>query len=242
MDIKTGSGAFAAEMSMAVELAKSIVHVANGAGLPTTALITDMNQVLGWNAGNALEVAEVVAYLSGLEREPRLHQVVMALAGEMLLLGGLARDKDDAERKLEAALDSGRAAQRFAAMVRGLGGPEDFIERAADYLPAAPLVRPVTADMDGIVQTMDTRAIGLAVVELGGGRRRGGYAIDLSVGFARIVHLGDEVGPERPLAIVHARDEDQAARAEQALRGAIEIGDTPRAAERVIIQRLAAEN
>ena len=240
MDIKTGNGAFAAELEMAIELARSIVRVANGAGLRTTALITDMNQVLGWTAGNALEVAEVVAYLIGAEREARLHQVVMALAREMLLLGGLAQDADDAEEKLAAALDDGRAGERFAAMVTGLGGPADFLDNSADYLPAAAVVRGVTVREEGYVQAMDTRAIGLAVVELGGGRQRADDQIDLSVGIAGIAHIGDRVGPERPLAIVHARSEDEAARTDQTLRAAIQIADTAPTPSPVVLRRLAA--
>ncbi|MDC6168792.1 thymidine phosphorylase [Paucibacter sp. XJ19-41] len=137
MDVKWGNGAFADSPAMAQQLAQSIVEVANGAGMKTRALITDMNQVLGSEVGNALEIHETIAYLKGEPREPRLHEVTLALAAEMLLLGGLAGDEAQARAKLQRALDSGAAAEKFAAMVAALGGPADLLER-----PAWPATRP----------------------------------------------------------------------------------------------------
>ena len=135
MDVKCGSGAFCDTEAMAHDLAQSLVDVANQAGLPTVALVTDMDRVLGREVGNALEIAETVAYLKGEgAREPRLHEVTMALAGEMLLLGGLAPSVAVGRARAEAALADGRAAERFARMVTALGGPADFMEKARDYL------------------------------------------------------------------------------------------------------------
>ena len=108
------------------ELAKSIVAVANGAGTKTTALLTDMNQVLASTAGNALEVREAVQFLTGEFRNPRLFEVTMALCAEMLVNSGLATDIEQAREKLQAVLDNGKAAECFGKMVAGLGGPEDF--------------------------------------------------------------------------------------------------------------------
>ena len=226
MDVKTGSGAFAAGRDAARELAESIVAVANGAGLPTTALITDMNQVLGNTVGHTLEVAEAIAYLRG-EHDPRTHLLVLALAAEMLVLGKLAADPAAARRQAETALSSGAAAERFARMVAGLGGPPDILERRAAHLPAAPVIVPCPAVADGTVQAMDTRAIGIAVIGLGGGRRSAGDRIDHRVGLSGVCHIGDAVGRGQPLAMIHAADADTAEAAVKALRAAIRVGDAP---------------
>jgi thymidine phosphorylase len=239
MDVKTGSGAFAPDEATAVELAESIVAVSEGAGLPCVALITDMNQVLGRSAGNALEVSEAIAYLTGAARDARLHEVAMALGAEMLVLGKLAPDPVVARRQLEDALDSGAAAERFARMVAALGGPPDLIENPGRHLPAAAVVRPAHPERPGVVVAMDTRRVGLAVVELGGGRRDAGDRIDHGVGLSEVAGLGEAVGPERPLALVHARSIATAEAAEQALREAITLGEAVLPETSPIIRRLA---
>ncbi len=223
MDVKTGSGAFAASHKMARSLAESIVAVANGAGMATTALITDMNQVLGHSAGNAVEVAETLDYLTGRRRDTRLHEVVMALCSEMLVLGKLADNAEDAATRLNKALDSGRAAEIFEKMTTALGGPADFLERSNDYLSSAPVIQAVYPETSGYVSEVDTRAVGVAVVTLGGGRRRASDSIDHSVGLTEIAALGTEVGSEQPLAIVHAKDEGAAQAAAAEIRGAMRI-------------------
>lgn len=232
MDVKTGSGAFAASRKMARSLAESIVAVANGAGMATTALITDMNQVLGHSAGNAVEVVETLEYLTGRRRDTRLHEVVMALCSEMLLLGKLAETPEDAAAKLNQALDSGKAAEVFGRMVAALGGPADFLERPQDYLATAPVSLPVTPESAGFVSEIDTRAVGVAVVSLGGGRRRASDAIDHAVGLTGIAALGEEVDSHRPLAVVHARDEASAQAAAAEIRAAMRVGgERPAASE-----------
>ena len=227
MDVKTGSGAFAASLPMARDLARSIVSVANGASVKTAALITDMNQVLGHTAGNAVEVRETVDYLTGAHREERLHEVVMALAARLLRFGGLAADEADARRQLQAALDDGRATEHFARMVAALGGPADFVERANGYLAAAPVTKPVPAPAAGTVAAMDARAVGLAVVMLGGGRQRPSDGVDHRVGLTDVVALGTTVDKGDPLAIVHAADDASADTAIAAIRQAVEIGTAP---------------
>ena len=213
--------------------------MAEGAGLPCVALITDMNQVLGSSAGNALEVGEAIAYLTGEARDARLHEVVMALGAEMLVLGGLAPDPVAARSRLEAALGSGAAAERFARMVEALGGPPDLIENPGKRLPAAPVVHPAMPEHPGVVTAMDLRRIGLAVVQLGGGRRDAADRIDHSVGLSETAGIGDAVGPERPLALVHARNVEAAEAAGRALRDAITIGEAAAAETKPIYRRLA---
>ncbi len=227
MDVKTGSGAFADTMEMAQELATSIVEVANGAGLATSALITDMDQVLGTGVGNALEVAETVAYLTG-KRDIRLHEIVMALASEMLVLGGLAADAEAARAKAEETLTSGAAAETFGRMVSALGGPADFLEKSGDYLPKAPVVVPCMAETPGMVTGMNARDVGVAVVGLGGGRRRASDGIDYAVGLSDVVNICEDVGPDKPLAMVHAASEEAANAAIAEVRAAVRVdGEEP---------------
>jgi len=238
LDVKTGSGAFMAKAEDARELARSLVDVANGAGLRTTALLTDMNEPLASAAGNALEVQNAVDFLTGAQRDPRLEVVVLALASEMLVLGGLTGDAGGAAEAARAALAGGGAAERFQAMVSVLGGPADFLQRPVDYLPKAPVIRPVVSDRAGTISAIDTRSVGLAVVALGGGRTRPQDTIDHAVGFAGLAGIGADIGSNQPLAMVHARTEDAAERAAQALRAAYQLDGTQ--SERpVIIERIA---
>ncbi|MCD6008464.1 thymidine phosphorylase [Halomonas sp. IOP_31] len=227
MDVKTGGGAFMPTHAASQELAVAIATIATGAGTPTRALITDMDQVLAGSAGNAVEVAEALAVLRGERRDSRLYRVTHALAVAMLKAGGLARDDADATSRLDTALASGTAAERFAGMVAGLGGPADIVERSEHYLPKAPMVRPVYAGESGQLAAMDTRALGMAVVELGGGRRQAGAAIDHAVGLSEIAALGERVDGERPLAVVHARSETDVERAAASLRTAMQLGAAP---------------
>ncbi len=239
MDVKCGSGAFCDTEAMASELAQSIVAVANRAGLPTVALITDMDRVLGRNVGNALEVAEAVFYLKGEgERDPRLHEVVMALAGEMLALAKLAPSAGAGRARAEAALADGRAAEKFARMVSALGGPDDFLDRAERYLARAVVIKPCTAERSGHVVGMNARDVGLAVVALGGGRSHADDAIDPAVGLAEVVDVGTPVRPGQALCIVHAANEGQEDEAIALLRQAIVIGDRAPAASPVVMRRV----
>ena len=238
MDVKCGNGAFADTPDMALALARSLVEVANGAGLPTRALVTDMNQVLGHSAGNALEVLEAVDFLRGEHQAPRLRQVTRLLCAEALQIGHLAADEAAALVRIDAVLADGSALQHFARMVTALGGPADFCERAAHYLPAAPTIEPVPARRAGWVQRKATRDIGLLVVELGGGRRRASDRIDHRVGFSRLVSIGQRVERGQPLGFVHAADGSAAQQAAEGLARFVEIGDSPMAAQPVLIERV----
>ncbi|MEH8251606.1 thymidine phosphorylase [Aeromonas veronii] len=224
MDVKVGSGAFMPTFEASEELAKSIVAVANGAGCRTSALLTDMNQVLASSAGNAVEVREAVRYLTGEYRNPRIHEVTMALCAEMLISAGLASDERDARTKLQAVLDNGKAAEIFGRMVTGLGGPADFMERYDAYLPKAAIVRPVFAANSGFVTAMDTRELGLAVVAMGGGRRAAGDKLDYAVGLTDFIRLGQSVDADKPIAMIHAQTEEQFAQAASMVQAAVRIG------------------
>jgi thymidine phosphorylase len=226
MDVKVGSGAFMPTREEADELARAIVEVAQGNGLPTSAMLTDMNQVLGRTAGNAVEVRESIDHLTGAVSDPRLREVTLALSAELLRLGGVEPDEESARAAAERALDGGQAAERFGAMVAELGGPADLIERPDDHLPSAPVTVAAEPAGAGMVATVDVRAIGLAVVGLGGGRVRETDEVDHGVGLTDVAAIGEEVAPGgRPLAVVHARSEADAERAAEALRAAYALGE-----------------
>ena len=240
MDVKCGSGAFMPDLKSAHELAESIVRIATGAGLPTTALVTDMDQLLGMTAGNALEVGEAVDYLTGRTRGPRLHGITLALAGEMLALGKLATSPEDGQAKAQAALVSGAAAETFARMVAALGGPKDFMERPDAYLVRAPVTLPFTAGRSGFIAGMNAREVGLAVVDLGGGRRKTADTIDLAVGFSDFRPVGAPIVAGDRIALVHAADEAAAERAVAALERCVRIEDEAPAPRPFVLERIAA--
>ena len=200
MDVKVGSGAFLPERAAAQELACSIVTTARAAGLPCTALLTDMSQCLGSTAGNALEVAEALAVLRGGSGDGRLLEVTLALAAEALCLSGLASDTESAASRARRVLASGAAAERFGRMVRGLGGPAGLIDAPRLHLPEAPVRVPAVAPRRGHVVAVDGRALGLAIVALGGGRRQVTDGIDPAVGLSEVRGVGAIVGAGEPLA------------------------------------------
>lgn len=228
MDVKFGNGAFMREVADAEKLAQTIATVATGAGLPTVALMTDMNSVLGTTAGNAVEVQEAVDFLTGAQREPRLLEVTLALCAELLVIGKLADNVGDARQKLQHVLDNGKAAEYFARMVAALGGPKDILERPAVHLAAAPVVRDVFAPRAGFVAGMDTYKIGMGIVAMGGGRSVSSDKIDHAVGLTRMVQQGGEVNTtSHPICTLHARDEDSWNMMAQHLRDAVTVVDAP---------------
>lgn len=233
LDVKVGSGAFLPGADQARSLARSLVDTANGAGCRTSALITDMDRPLAGCAGNALEVAEVMATLTGSAVQPRLRDLTLALGGELLTLCGSATDAAAGGQRIAAVLDSGAAADRFARMVAAQGGPPDFAEHWTRHLQPAPVIRDVPAMDAGVIAAINTRAVGEAVVHLGGGRLRDGDRIDPRVGFSNLAAPGDRVGPDAPLARVHAATPEAAGHAIRALQAAVRIGDRAVLAELV---------
>lgn len=238
MDVKVGNGAFADSLPMAQELAHSLVDVACGAGLPTRAWITDMNQVLGDSVGNALEMQEALEFLQGQRQEPRLLEVTRMLSAEMLQLGGLVADVPAGLARVDDALRSGAVLERFARMVAALGGPTDFCEQPQRYLRSAPVRLAVKAPRAGWVTGMATRDIGLALIALGGGRRVATDAIDHAVGMAGFVQTGQRLALGDTLAVVHAADLAAAQACAQALQQHIHIGDTAPVIAPVLIETI----
>ena len=238
LDVKLGNGAFMARSREARDLAQSLVDVATAAGLPASALITDMDQPLANAAGNAVEVAAAVDCLTGRRRNGRMIEVTLALAAEMLVLARLAPTQASGLTQATQALESGAAAERFGRMVAALGGPKDFLGRTDEYLPKAPVIRAVEAQEAGFVGSIATRDVGLAVINLGGGRRVPNDAVDPSVGFTELAPVGMEMRPGDPLGFVHARDDDAAEAGGAALKSAYAIGPTRPKPGKVILRRL----
>ena len=237
MDVKTGSGAFMASQEDAVTLAKSLVSVANGAGLKTTALITDMDQPLASAAGNALEVLHAVEFLKHRLINRRVETITLALGAELLLSAGIASSLEEGNQKLAATISSGAAVKKFAQMVSLLGGPNDFVERPDYYMKSTAIIRPVYHEDEGAVNKIATRDLGLAVIELGGGRLRADDKIDHAVGLQNLLGKNARADMNTPLCMVHARDESSFKRAEKIIVAAYCVGDvvkeTPPVIERI---------
>jgi len=234
MDIKMGNGAQMEDLAQAKALANSITTVANGAGVNTQAIITDMNQVLGSTAGNALEIYETVKYLTGKLREPRLHQVVVTLAKAMLINSKLANEDNDAQIKVDDALNSGKAAEIFAKMISALGGPVDLVEQPWRSMNKAEFIIDILSPQNGYIKGMETRDIGFSVVGLGGGRISNDQLIDHSVGFDRILPIGTRVNRTDVIARVHANSLESAKLASKQYSNAISFSDEPVAEPRLI--------
>ena len=226
MDVKVGSGAFMPTLEKARALAASIVEVGRGAGLATTAFLTDMNQPLAPGAGNAIEVRCAIDVLTCATNPRRLLDATFALAAEMLVSSALASSSDAALQDLRRALASGRAAECFAKMVAALGGPGDLLEHPDRHLPRAPCRRAVHALSSGVVRAIDVRALGMAVVALGGGRRRAEDFIDPAVGLSAFAQLGATVKAGDAIALIDARDEAGAARAAEAVTKSYSIEES----------------
>jgi len=224
LDIKTGNGAFMRDRNSARDLAANIIEVAELAGLPCRALITDMNQPLARNAGNALEMLEAIEFLKGGIRQPRLEDVILSLGSEMLMLGGLAKDSKSARFMLNEVLGSGLAAERFAKTISMQGGPSDLLENPTNHLQTAPVTRVLAAPCDGCIEYLDTRAIGMCVVGLGGGRKRFEDSIDHRVGLSDFCLVGDSLNHGDPLVTIHAADENSWQEAAEKLLDAFVIG------------------
>ena len=240
MDVKVGNGAMMSNIDDARALAQSIVNVANGSGVPTQAIITDMNQVLGATAGNALEMAETVKYLTGTLREPRLHAVVVSLAKAMLVSAKVAENEDVALKKIDAVLASGEAAEIFGKMIHALGGPSNFMEDPWSSMQRANVIVDVIAPDHGYIVGMQTRDIGMSVVGLKGGRTANGQQIDHSVGFDRILPIGTLVNRGDVVARLHARDEDSAKLASEQYLAALAINNQAVDEQPVIYQTITA--
>ncbi len=234
-DVKTGRGAFMRERADALMLAQGLIAVSKRMGKRATALITNMDQPLGCAIGNALEVQESIDVLKG-SGPADVRELTLALAGEMLVLAGLAPNVAEARASAERALQSGAALAKFRAIVEAQGGDPATIDDPS-RLPRAPHVEPVLAGAGGFVAAIDSYALGELVVHLGGGRVRKEDVIDPAVGIVLARKVGDRVDAGQPLAFVHTRD--GAADARAALAGAYRIEPKAPVAPSLVLERLA---
>ena len=226
LDVKTGSGAFLRETDRSIELARTMIALGEVRGCPTVALLTAMDRPLGRACGNALEVEEAIEGLRG-SGPADLMAVTYALGVEMLLLVGVAATPDEARRRLEASVSSGRALETFARVIEAQGGNPKVVEDPG-VLPQARAVEVYRADRSGVVSAVEPRRLGRAIVELGGGRAKVEDAVDPTVGFVITVKPGDPVRAGEPIASVFARDETGIEIGMAALRDAVSIGETGR--------------
>jgi len=212
IDVKVGSGSFNDTLEVAETLGNHLVQVGNAYGVKTSACLTDMSQVLGETMGNALEVVESIEFLSGKNRNARLYEVTMSLAAELLVNYDQYDSIENAKATLTQALDSGAALQKFNDMVSALGGPEAISEHYQTSLPKANVIVPYYAKVkeSAYLTAIDGRALGNAIISLGGGRRKSTDTIDYSVGFSEIKAIGDTVGPDQPVLQIHAQSEQDA--------------------------------
>ncbi len=238
MDVKWGNAALMKQLPQAKALAISLIHTAKAAGLPTRALITDMNQPLGLSAGNSVEIIETIQYLTGNPRDPRLHAVVLALGIDMLLLGKLAHSADDARQKLQKSLDSGQAAEIFQKMVGLLGGPTDLLKNYPKYLAVAKIIKPVPAPISGYIHSINTRQLGIVIMMLGGGRIKPQDVIDPAVGLTHIQGVGMKISKNDPLLMIHASSQSQADQAALEVQNAYMISQQPCNPPALIVERL----
>ena len=238
MTVPFGSGAFMRTEADAGELAKALIEVADTAGLPMVALISDLEEVLGNSVGNALQMREVIDFLLGREQDVRLREVVLTIAEEIVQLATGVGDPKATRTLVQEKLDDGSAVAKFTEMVRALGGPADLVKLPENYLAHAAVILPVHSDRGGFVQSMDCYRIGMALNGLGAGRAQPSDAIDYAVGISRVAHLGDAVGAERPLCILHAQNHEQWEIAAEQIRMAVSIGSASTKPKPVIRQRL----
>jgi len=243
MDIKTGNGAFAADYKMAQELAQSIANVSNQSGVPTSCLITDMNQVLGHSVGNATEVIECLDFLvNPKDASTRLITLTIELSAYMLQLSGLEKDLDIARKKSQDALNSGQAASIFGKMIYELGGPIDLLEKPNKHLNPMPIISPVKSKASGYISEIDVRAVGLSMIHLKAGRTRSTDPIDHGVGLSEIVSVGQWVSKGDTLAMAHCRDKDQISYLEKTLPSLITLNDNQITSPVLIHEVLSSNN
>ena len=176
--------------------------VAKGAGLQCRAILTDMNQVLGRNAGHTLEIKECAEYLINNKKNKRLEKITNELIASILMMTKKI-DKQKAYERINQAINSGNAAERFNKMVHALGGPIDFLEKYDSYLLSSSYVGEIIANKSGSIHSIQTRKLGLLLIELGGGRKQINDEIDFSVGYEDVVSVGDNVDTSTPLLKVH---------------------------------------
>lgn len=224
LDIKRGSGSFLPKLEDEIELAKAMIDLGSTHGCPVVAYLTAMDRPLGYSCGNALEVVEAIDVLKGAG-PPDLIEVTLALGAAMLVLGTVASSEEGAHTLMHDSINSGKALAKFEEIIAAQGGDTGIV-RDPTRLPQARHREPFVAKRDGVVQTVDPRAIGYGVIALGGGRRNMEEKVDPSVGFVITAKPGHHVTKGQTLATIHARSREDIAVGRSTLEQAIVIGDS----------------
>ena len=207
LDVKVGNGSFNTTEEIANQLAISLVSVAKVAGLQCSAILTDMNQVLGWNAGHALEIIESIEYLTNNKKNKRLEIITNELTSTLLsMIKNIS--KEEAINQIQDAMNSGKAAEKFEYMVAALGGPKNILHSFTNQLPKALYQEDLFPLRSGVVNSIDTRKLGLLLIELGGGRKQISDKIDFSVGLQAVIDVGSQVDTSTPLLTIHAKSKE----------------------------------
>ena len=225
LDVKVGRGAFMKTEADATALAQLMVKIGHGVGRQVAAVISDMNQPLGNAVGNAVEVIEAIETLKG--RGPAdFVEHCYTVASELLWLAHAATSESDARAKLQTALQSGRALEKFGEWIEGQGGTRRVID---DYgvLPRARIIEDVLAPREGCIAGINAEEVGLTVVDLGGGRTKKGDKVDLAVGVVFKHKIGERVARGEPLLTLHANERAKFNAARERLLAAYEFSDTP---------------
>lgn len=225
LDVKTGSGAFMKKLEDSVALAKEMVSIGNGAGRNTIAVVSDMDQPLGYAVGNALEVIEAIDTLKG-HGPADFTELVMELGNQMLIAGGRASTKEEAQKLLQDTIADGSALRKFAEFVKAQGGDERAVYDTS-LLPKASIIREIKSNCAGYIQKIQCDEIGICSLILGGGRETKESEIDLSVGFVLTKKIGDYVQQGDVIAIMHANDESKADVAEARFKAAYTFTHEP---------------
>jgi pyrimidine-nucleoside phosphorylase len=236
LDVKLGSGAFMPERERATELARTMIEIGRSRGKAMVALLTAMDRPLGYAIGNALEVEECVLTLRG-EGPADLRELTIALAAEMLVLGGAARDAGEGRVAAAAALDDGRALEKMRQIIEAQGGNAEVLDDPA-LLSQAAVRRVIRVAEGGVLQRMDVRLIGEAAVALGAGRAALGAEIDASAGFHITIKPGDEVDAGDAIGTVHAGTAEAAEAGAQQLLRALTFGEETPTPLPLIVQRM----
>ena len=242
LDVKTGNGAFMTSYTAAKKLAVKLTGVAQACGIKSSACITDMNQPLAYSAGNGLEVKEAIEFLTNTRQNTRLKEVTIRLVSELLIHTGVCSNIICAEDKFNEAIDSGRAAEKFEKMVSALGGPSDILTKQDDYLPKAAVIKAVYPKEKGYIHAVDTKKFGRSLVMLGGSRKNMLSELDYSVGISEITPISSEVDETRPLAIVHAKNEDDYHAVANQIRESVTIAAMPVSPSQPIIDTIKPAN
>lgn len=237
-DLKVGTSTFLPTIEKAKSLGSKLVGISKALGLNSSVVISDMNQPLAYNMGSALELRETVDYLSNVRKNSRFDEVVFAIGAQLLVHAGVSPSTIEAEGLIKQKLENGEALYKFSEMVKAFGGPADFVEKYGEYLPAAPIIRPVFPNKASYIHGYNTREFGQILTILGGGRKDYEDEINYSVGVSDVAPISAEVDHSKPIAVIHAQTEADFAEAEEQLKKSVNTNPASVASSKAVLDIL----